>query len=182
MGSIATADHNDGVQPIYGVNSVDGLFGANWYLSGIADVTITFLGREAGFNNSFDFGLDGTDFTNSQTGSPSFNPAGVLTSITYNNVAAGLLKFSFTTPNGTVTNGSNPDNTSPSVNFFSYLGAGYVDLWLDDADSVDDNHDDMVIRISASGLTPSQVPVPAALPLLFGALGGLGVMARRRKS
>jgi hypothetical protein len=184
LGSISTADDNDGVQPIYGANLVNGFFGANWVLLGTSDITITFLGREAGFNNSFDFGLDGTDFTNSQTGSPSFNVAGVAPSITYFNVAPGLLEFSFTTPNGTVTNGSNPNNTSPNdVNFFTYVVSGNViDLWLDDANDVDDNHDDMVIRLTASTGNFGQVPVPAALPLLLGALGGLGVMGRRRKS
>ena len=52
-----------------------------------------------------------------------------------------------------------------------------VVLWLDDAREVDDNHDDMAIRITA---TP--IPLPASVLMLFAALGGLGVLSRKRSA
>lgn len=41
----------------------------------------------------------------------------------------------------------------------------------------DRDYDDMVVRMEVS-----PVPVPAALPLLASALGGLGFFARRRQA
>lgn len=184
-GTISTADGNDGVIPIYGTNTRSGFYGANLSLTGAvpATVTVTFLGREAEFNNMFEW--DGsTIFQNSSFANNAFSNAG-FASQSFLNVVSGLLPFLFSTPNGDAVNGSNNDNTGPQVpNFFlsfdsdgTATSGNSVVLWLDDAKDVDDNHDDMVIRITA---TP--IPLPASVLMLLAALGGLGVLSRRRSA
>ena len=184
-GQIGTADDNNGVMPIYGTSTRDGFYGANLFLTGgPATVTVTFLGREAEFNNMFEW--DGsTIFSNNDFGDNVFSNAG-FASQSFLNVASGVLPFLFSTPNGDAVNGSNGDNTDPEVpNFFlsfdnnaTGTSGNSVVLWLDDARQVDDNHDDMAIRISVA--TP--IPLPASVLMLFAALGGLGALSRKRSA
>ncbi len=107
-------------------------------------------------------------------------------------MSSGLLPFSFSSSGGgTATNGSNPDGSvEPSpINFFVSITANpsatsgqSLDLWLDDNGAgPDDNHDDMMIRLSIDQGSISTVPLPAALPLMISGLAGLGLIARRRK-
>lgn len=186
-GTIGSGDGNDGVVPIYGADPVSGLFGADWALiGGPADITVSFLGREAGFgNNSFNFGGGAVEFTNRDFGQNAWNASG-FDSVVFNSVASGVLTFEFWTRNGVAANGSNPDNSdSTLVNYFSVLSADakVLELWLDDADQSDDNHDDMAIRLAITGDgTFGVVPLPAAGWLLIAGLGGLAAMKRRKKA
>lgn len=106
---------------------------------------------------------------------------------------AGLIPFRFYTASAskTATNAmtndsmSYSDGTSIAALFLSggspsdkLTQSDVVDVWYDDSGAnVDDNHDDMGIRMSA---TP--VPVPAALPIIGAALAGFGFAGWRRRA
>jgi hypothetical protein len=140
VGSI-TQPNNDGVKAVYnGSATANGYFGATWYLFAGANTTIsvTFLGKEAGYNNTFTLnGFGGFSATCSTGGacSSGFNANQLVAS---GPVAPGLWNFKFTTNNGTpdnpaddreVTNLNNPDLLAgePGVNFFSRISSGACD-------------------------------------------------------
>lgn len=185
---------NDGLVPVYGAGttSVDGYYGATVYLTGgPADITVEYLGSEAGLVNTFAWTGEGTLFsTPGGTGGAWVGGGGASTTV--NNVASGLLPFLFTRPGGSVANGANPDGSAlgSPPNFFAtfYADTGgaalsgtMIDLWWDDGGAgPDDNHDDMGIRLTVSGGGFQIVPVPASIPLLLSGLAGLGIVGRRR--
>lgn len=177
-----TGQNNEVLQDVCGCGWA-GYFGSQVYLDTSSDIRVEFVGAEAGYQNTFTFG--GGGFINTDYGSnvvPSdFTklPSYVASAI------AGLLNFSFDTSGGgtlaTVANGSNPDNTSLGINFFASFGntlnrtGNVLTLFFDDdGANNDDNHDDLVIRLTA-------VPVPAAALPLITALAGLGFVGRRRR-
>ena len=199
---------NDGIDEIYGIGdgSVDQV--AGWYgaLIGVigvapgttATVTATYLGSEAGFNNGFNMG--GSSLTTGGGTNEWAPDSGTGAFITMVGVTNGLLSFSFDfdiggSTAGTVANGSNPDDVDgdEGPNFFATMagvpcgGDGTatrsvcVDLWLDDGGADDDdNHDDMLIRLSITDGEFNIIPVPASVPLLLTGLAGLGLVARRK--
>ena len=140
------------------------------------------MGYEAGAENSFTLGGNsvngggGADYGTLTSPLDAFNVA----------TLAGTLEFIFESDLGggrDVENGSDNDG---AWNFFASFGPGMEDatsgtvLWLffDDAGGIapgdiDDNHDDLVVRISV-------VPLPAGAVLLLTGLGGLAIARRRR--
>ena len=197
----------------------EGWFGANLFLfagAGGADLKLEFLGKEAGFTNTFNFGggaveYNTNDFPNSVQ---PVNPALPAIGPTYNfaGVASGLLDFVFSVLNSgqSIANGANmmPGAAPPpnAPNFFVTFGqtgdstvngssptsGTVVILSLDDDGAPDDNHDDLVVRLSITGGTiigcrfgqecvpPNEIPEPSTYALLLAGLLGLGFIARRR--
>ena len=186
-----TNPKNDGIFPIYGDNTIDGYFGAQLYLLGSpTEMSIRYLGKEAGYTNTFNF--DGSqiystaDYPDNAWYSPP--AAGPVVSI-----LSGLLPFCFTTDSGadSVCNGANPDGSvgGAGVNWFvtfsntTATSGTTVDLWLDDnGGGPDDNHDDMGIRLSIRGGEFGVVPIPASVWLFGSGLLGLVGIARRKKA
>ena len=176
-------------------NSLTGFFGSTVSVVGSAPILVEFLGYEAGYANSFSFAGhqfssevdDPTPADNREifTTAPSFVTSDL----------SGVLDFFFSTSGGgtpaSVQNGANPDDFGQGptgVSFFaSIVGAPMsrsgqsVMLFFDDnGANNDDDYDDMVIRLSS--VAPlAAVPLPATLPLLFGAIAGFGFVGRRSR-
>ena len=193
FGSAPQGAFNNGFNTIYGSNTRMGWYGASLYLiGGASDIDVYFLGKEASFQNSFQF-PGGTTVVSTAGLSNGFSLPATPTA-TIGSVVSGLLDLIFTTNNGistkSVANGSNPDEMAGQlgINFFvsfvhdQFAHAGkVVDLWFDDQRQGDDNHDDLGIRLAISGGNGHfAVPLPAGLVLMLTAVVVLGVAARRR--
>ena len=180
------------------IGQVEGWFGANlWLIAGPggANITVDFIGTEAGFSNQFVLNgvsgsvvVDADAYPDSPPNNPVLNVGTVL-------VAPGLINFHFVINGGVgAINGSNPLNTiSDAPNFFVTLGPldTIIDndtpdfgqqAWiaLDDAGAgPDDNHDDLVVRLRITGGSFQVPDGGATLTLLGCALIGLGALRRR---
>lgn len=151
-----------------------------------AKIKFTLMGWEAAFLNTFTSGTDsfGSDGTGGKTGI--WDAAGLASFVS--TTLPGLLDFKFETDTGpgqtSVSNGDN-NNVPGAVNFFASVigdptakeGKSLYLFFDDDGNTLDDNHDDLVVRVDVAA-----VPVPAAGFMLFGALGGLAALRRRRKA
>ncbi len=134
-------------------------------------VTFTLVGFETALNNTFRVG--GQTLSNYVSGGTSNLGA----SFSFENVAAGLLNFSF------LSNGLGPlkgnghastglmlanDNRSALILFNDRFG--------------DRDYDDMVIKMSVTPLlSVSPVPEPETISMLLGGLGLVSLVARRRQ-
>ena len=127
-------------------------------LGGPADVTFTFLGKEAAAINFFFSG-----------GPPISNLALVGTTHTVFGVGSGVLSFAF----NAVVNGAGTGSITNAIAIYVESSTSVLALFNDGGGDAD--FDDMIVRIQVSA-----VPVPAALPLLLGGLAGIGFLARRR--
>lgn len=204
VGTIPGGGSNDFINTFLGGGEIEGWYDANLYLSGGAVIAVEYFGAEAGYVNTFNF--DGHIFTHN--GGTTFDNNGPATlgaedAIGFVNAGpqlAGLLNFLFTVNSGNPgpVNGSNPNDLTTSLaNFFVAFDSNYafdttangitassgqsVFLFLDDggADN-DDNHDDMVLRISVRQGTIS-IPEPGTLAVLGLGLAALGALRRRRQ-
>jgi hypothetical protein len=143
--------------------------GEGLYLNGPANLTLTYLGSEAGHTNIFRIPTPSEIFRNTTT------PIGGQSHL--NIVAGGLLKFSFFDLVAClgIKNGQGSNDHKNSIAVFMESAMSAIVLFNDLGN--DKDYDDMAVRVQIS-----PVPVPAALPLLASALGGMGYFARRRKT
>ena len=156
----------DGAASTYGI-------GGSLALNQTADLTFTYLGYEAGYDN--DFLIDDVLIFSNRGGNASAIP-------TTHQTVMDVLNFGFYANN--VSSGvSNPNSPYNSTQSFAVMfdttfnGTMYDTLlfWDDSGAGPDDNHDDMVIGINAFAVSE-----PATLVLMGLGLLGLGVARRRQ--
>jgi len=203
---VALPNKNQVMAPL---TEAEGWYGTNVYLTGgPSQITATLIGFEVGWTNRFFWGGTQTFVTTAQQLGTLGSPIG--TQVVLSNVLSGLLPFVFATDGGgipanatagTVANGANFMPGSGRGNFFVTFGtcpqttcidttingstaAGGTVAWLffdDTGGLVDDNHDDLVVRLEITG-GRIVIPTPASFALLGVGLLGLAAVARRRRA
>ncbi len=183
----------EGMRSVFGKESTGNQFfpGGLEIVGGAHQLTMSYLGSEAGHKNQFFF--NNTLLKTTPGNSNQVFPAGQAIGVNPYSVSNGLLDFFFKANGGNGGTGLAPNGGAAAafctdcsifVVFLDKFGKptnptakdGFiVDIFFDDG-GTNDNHDDMGIRISA---TP--VPVPAALPILAAALAGFGFAGYRSR-
>jgi hypothetical protein len=171
---------NDLLNPIGLATPLSGFTDSSIELVGDSPILVEYFGKEAGYTNSFT--LDGNTLTTSSNVLSGVPVASFVTGS-----LSGILDFVFTVDDYTgqtksVANGSANENVGFDPNFFASIvgnptGTSGDSIWLflDDGGGLnDDDHDDMVMRISV-------VPLPASVWLLGTAVAGLAARRTLRR-
>lgn len=152
----------------------DSYIGGHIYVASTGEVSVTYIGSDAAFTNVSYFVKDGSDqllFTNVTAGQGT---------ISLGSFTAGTeLVFSMTSIGG--------GNVQSFLTGTEYAKAGEVDGYgfvvaFEDTINGDADYNDLVFSVSNVSSTLPAVPVPAALPLIASAFGGLLVLRRRRRA
>jgi hypothetical protein len=165
--------------------------GASISLSGPATLTFEYLGSESGFHNKFTVtGTGGFSYQEFSGGTEAWNAAGAAFGWPVVYSGGPITNWQFSSPGR-----SNPGpyglNTEQFGIFLPHNNGGVFStsvLYLgydDEPGRDDDNHDDMIIRVTAKAFVEpggGAVPEPASWAMLIAGFGLVGAAQRRRKA